>query len=88
MTLSELMHHVTPGVLESVKQAYRQGFDWRECLRRQCLHKDAALVGEIADCLEADVLAKLPRIVRFDGHGQPVPPKGGQWIDDLSKGRR
>ena len=59
MKLSELNHHVTPGVLESVKQSFRQGYDWRECLRRQC--QDAALLDEIADCLEADVLAKLPK---------------------------
>ena len=88
MKLSELHHHLTPGVLESVKQSYRQGFDWKECLRRQCLDKDAALLDAIADCLEADFFPKLPNIIRYDGHGQPVPPKGGQWIDDLSKGRR
>ena len=29
MKLSELMHHLTPGVLESVKQSFRQGYDWR-----------------------------------------------------------
>ena len=87
MKLSELNHHVTPGVLESVKQSFRQGYDWRECLRRQCQDKDAALLDEIADCLEADVFAKLPNIIRYDGHGQPVPPNGGQWVDDPSKGR-
>ena len=65
MKLSELNHHVTPGVLESVKQSYRQGFDWRECLRLQCLHKDVATVDEIADCLEADFFPKLPRIDTF-----------------------
>ena len=43
-----------------------------ECLRRQCSEKDAAILDEIADCLEADVLAKLPNIIRYDGHGQPV----------------
>ncbi len=75
------MHHLTPGVLESVRQAYRQGYDWRECLRRQCLDKGPTLLDEIADRLEADVFAKLPNIIRYDGHGQPVPPNGGQWVD-------
>ena len=28
------------------------------------------------------------RIIRFEGQGQPVPPKGGAWINDSSKGRR
>ena len=53
MKLSELMHHVTPGALESVKQAYRQGYDWRECLRPAESRLRAAILEEIADCLVA-----------------------------------
>ena len=82
MKLSELNHHLTPGVLESVKQAYRQGFDWRECLRRQCLHKDAALLDEIADCLEADVLAKLPtKLSVMRGMASRCRRMVAQWRD-------
>ena len=36
MKLSELMHHLTPGEFDAVKQAYRQGYDWRKTLRHTC----------------------------------------------------
>ena len=83
MTLAELAHALTPGEFDTIKQAYRQGYDWRACLTRQCQSKDAALIEEIADCLEAEVFPKLPKIIRYDDHGQPVPP--GRSVGGRSK---
>ena len=41
------------------------------------MHPDKDL-DAIADALERDYFPKLPRIVRHNKRGQPVPPKGGQ----------
>jgi hypothetical protein len=82
MTLAELAHALTPGEFDAIKQAYRQGYDWRACIQRQCVSKDPALVDGIAECLEREVFPKLPQIIRYDDHGQPVPPKGGREVDD------
>ena len=35
MKLSEVMRALAPGELDVVKQAYRQGYDWRAVLRRE-----------------------------------------------------
>ena len=36
MKRDEAMKHLTPGELDAVKQAYRQGHDWRKTLRHAC----------------------------------------------------
>lgn len=64
--------------MDAVKQAYRQGFDWRGTLRRMHPDKD---VDALADALEADYFPKLPGIIRHEGRGQPIAPQGGKWID-------
>jgi hypothetical protein len=64
--------------MDAVKQAYRQGFDWRDTLARMHPDKDLDVV---ADAMERDYFPNLPRIVRHDKRGQPVPPKGGKWVD-------
>jgi hypothetical protein len=86
MTLEEMMQILTPGELDAVKQDYRQGYDWRRTLERgrppaMGSDSDRAKLDEIAECLEREFFPGLPRIVRHDKRGQPVPPKGGRWVD-------
>ena len=85
MNIDDVMKHLTPGELDAVKQAYRQGFDWRKTLRHTCSRTDTANLDEIERALEEHYFTNLSRIARFEGQGQPVPPKGGQWIDDKSQ---
>jgi hypothetical protein len=40
-----------------------------------------AHLDEIVDAMERDYFPNLPSIVRHDKRGQPVPPKGGKWVD-------
>ena len=86
MKLDEAMKHLTPGELDAVKQSYRQGFEWRKTLRHTCSAPTANL-DEIEKALEAEYFPNMSRIARFEGQGQPVPPKGGEWVDAPVKGR-
>ena len=38
MNIDDVMRHLTPGELDAVKQAYRQGFDWRKHFGTHAAH--------------------------------------------------
>ncbi len=51
MNIDDVMRHLTPGELDAVRQASRQGFDWRKTLRHACSAPTADL-DEIEKALE------------------------------------
>ena len=81
MKLPEAMKHLTPGELDAVKQSYRQGFDWRKTLRHACSRLLLQISMRLRMRLSSTSSRDCRGSVRFDGHGQPVPPKGGRWVD-------
>jgi len=69
-----------PGILECAIEIVgaahlTKGFDRRKALRHACSAPTASR-DEIEKALEDQ-----SRITRFESQWQPVPPKGGQWID-------
>jgi hypothetical protein len=74
-----------PGELEVLKQAYRQGYDWRAGLHATHPPADKddaahyARINEIADALEKH-FAGLPQIVHYENRGNAPAPKGTTWL--------
>ena len=88
MKLSEVMRVLTPGELDAIKQAYRQGYDRRKKLHSMRPPVDTddaahyARIDAIADVSEEQFFAGLPQAVRYEGRGYAEAPKRTGRIDD------
>jgi hypothetical protein len=94
MNLKEVFDELLPGELEHIRQAWRQGYDWRKALHRMRPAEDTddaghrARIDEIGDVLERDYFPTLVTIVRHEHRGQPPVLKGSARRGEITVRRR